>query len=240
MQLHVFQNTDAVCRALAGWIVAYCAEVVRERGQFSVVLSGGNTPKHLFELLASDEFRSHIAWETWRVFWGDERVVPFTDERNNARMAYDALLKHVPIPTERIHVMRTDEEPEHSAAAYEFVLRRLFDQSSTTFDLVLLGLGDDGHTLSLFPGTDVVEEETAWVRAFFLEKQAMYRLTLTAPVINRAASVAFLVTGESKASVLNEVLNGPTGQFPAQRIQPRNGNLHWFLDEAAANELPKK
>ena len=240
MELHVFQNPEAVCRALAEWLVSYAADATRERGRFSIALSGGSTPKRLYELLASDEYRDRVDWLPWHVFWGDERVVPFNDERNNARMAHDALLDHVPIPPKQIHVLRTDVAPESAAAEYETLLRDFFDKTPNTFDLVLLGLGDDGHTLSLFPGSEVVEEETAWVRTVFLEKQEMFRLTLTAPVVNRAACVAFLVTGESKAGVVNEVINGSAGNFPAQRIQPGNGNLHWFLDEAAAGDLPKK
>lgn len=240
MEPHVFQNPQTVCRELAEWLVSYAADVTRERGRFSIALSGGSTPKRLYELLASDEYRDRVDWQTWHVFWGDERVVPFDDERNNARMAHEALLDHVPIPPKQIHVLRTDVAPESAAAEYETLLRDFFANSPVTFDLVLLGLGDDGHTLSLFPGSEVVEEETAWVRTVFLESQAMFRLTLTAPVVNRAVGVAFLVTGEGKAGVVNAVLHGAPGQFPAQRIQPLNGNLHWFLDEAAAGDLPKK
>lgn len=240
MELHVFQNPETVCRELAGWLVSHAAAVSREQGRFSIALSGGSTPKRLYELLASDEYRDRVDWQTWHVFWGDERVVPFDDERNNARMAHDALLDRVPIPPKQLHILRTDVAPESAAAEYETLLRDFFDQHPATFDLVLLGLGDDGHTLSLFPGSEVVEEDTAWVRTVFLEKQEMFRLTLTAPVVNRAACVAFLVTGESKAEVVYAVLHGAPGQFPAQRIQPLNGNLHWFLDEAAAGDLPKK
>lgn len=240
MELHVFQNPETVCRELAGWLVAYAADVLQEKGTFSIALSGGSTPKRLYELLASDEYRDRVDWLPWHVFWGDERVVPFNDERNNARMAHEALLDHVPIPPKQIHILRTDVAPESAAAEYETLLHDFFDQNATTFDLVLLGLGDDGHTLSLFPGSEVVEEETAWVRTVFLEKQDLFRLTLTAPVVNRAACVAFLVTGDSKAGVVNAVLHGAQGQFPAQRIQPLNDNLHWFLDEAAAGDLAKK
>lgn len=240
MHLHVYPDPEAVCQSLAEWLVNHVAAAVRERGRFSVALSGGSTPKRLYEVLASDEFQRRVDWETWHVFWGDERVVPLGDERNNARMAHETLLDRVPIPPKQIHILRTDVNPESAAAEYETLLRDFFESSPASFDLVLLGLGDDGHTLSLFPGSEVVGEETAWVRSVFLENQHMFRLTLTAAVANRAACVAFLVTGGSKAGVINEVINGPQGKFPAQRIQPLNGNLHWFLDEAAAGELPKK
>ena len=240
MELHVFQDPEAVCRALADWLVNLAADAVRERGRFSIALSGGSTPKRLYELLATEDYRNRVDWETWHVFWGDERGVPFDDDRNNARMAHEALLDHVPIPPKQLHILRTDVAPESAAAEYEALLRDFFAESPVTFDLVLLGLGDDGHTLSLFPGTEVVEEDVVWVRTVFLENQQQFRLTLTAPMVNRAACVAFLVTGGGKAGVVKAVINGPEGIFPAQRIHPDNGNLHWFLDEAAANDLPKK
>lgn len=240
MELHVFQDPEAVCRALADWLVNLAADAVRERGRFSIALSGGSTPKRLYELLATEDYRNRVDWQTWHVFWGDERGVPFDDDRNNARMAHEALFNRVPIPPKQLHILRTDVNPESAAGDYETLLRNFFAESPVTFDLVLLGLGDDGHTLSLFPGTEVVEEDVVWVRTVFLENQQQFRLTLTAPVVNRAACVAFLVTGGGKAGVVNAVVHGPEGFFPAQRIHPDNGNLHWFLDEAAANDLPKK
>jgi 6-phosphogluconolactonase len=193
--------------------------------------------------------------------------VPFEDKRNNAKMAYNTLLDFVPIPAGQIHVMRTDIPPEQSATAYEKILHRYFPPTAplaavsstlasgdiapfpaanagtaagiTSFDLVLLGMGDDGHTLSLFPGTKVIHEEQAWVKAFFLEAQDMYRITLTKTIVNRAARVAFLTTGTAKAHALKEVLKGAYNPdlYPSQEIKPQGGELHWFVDTAAAAGL---
>jgi 6-phosphogluconolactonase len=219
----------------ANWLTDYCRSVLARQPWFTIALSGGSTPKALHLLLASDAFRERIDWTRWRVFWGDERYVPVGDERNNARMARETLLDHVPIPPTQIHPMRTDITPEESIAEYSMLLHESFDNQPNSFDLTLLGLGDDGHTLSLFPGTAVVAEDTDWTAAFFLEAQAMYRLTLTAPVVNRSAAVAFLVAGSAKAAPLHEVLHGDyrPDLYPAQRIRPTAGELHFFVDQAA-------
>ena len=199
------------------------------------------------------------------MFWGDERFVPFNDSRNNAKMGFDNLLNHVPVPKEQIHVMQTENiTPEKSAKAYEEILKKYFPEATNyklrtvselqttnyklqtgnrelkTFDLVLLGMGDDGHTLSLFPGkTDVIHETKKWCTSLWLESQNMYRITLTHPVVNNAAAIAFLVTGNAKAKALYEVLKGnyDPDLYPSQIIKPVNGELHWFADEAAAAEL---
>jgi len=236
VEIHTLPTPASLTRAVADWLVAYSAEVLAKQARFSIALSGGSTPQALYELLATKEFSEKIDWTRWHVFWGDERFVPFDDERNNARAALETLLEPVPVPPEQIHVMQTEGlTPDESVAAYNEILRRYFGETGPTFDLVLLGMGDDGHTLSLFPGTAVVHEEVAWVTSFFLESQAMTRITLTAPLVNRATCVAFLVTGAKKARVLKSVLEGSyqPGLFPSQRIQPLNGNLHWFVDEAA-------
>lgn len=239
MKLHTVKTPDDLSHAVADWLVDYIREVLLHQSRFTLALSGGSTPQKLFELLATPSYRESIDWSRLHIFWGDERCVPFTDERNNAHMAYEALLNHVPIPAAQIHVWRTDIAPEASAAEYDNLLHQYFDGRPTTFDLVLLGMGDDGHTLSLFPGTNVVFEENAWTAAYYLNTQAMYRLTLTAPVTNMAACVAFLVTGAGKATVLKEVLEGPyqPARYPSQRIKPNNGNLIWFTDEAAVGSL---
>jgi 6-phosphogluconolactonase len=154
-------------------------------------------------------------------------------------MAYDTLLNFVPVPAAQIHIMRTDIGPVESAAEYEKILQAYFDKSPGSFDLVLLGMGDDGHTLSLFPGTAAVHEEKAWTIAYFLKAQDMYRITLTKTIVNRAARVAFLTTGTGKAHALKEVLKGAYNPdlYPSQEIKPVPGELHWFVDEAAAAEL---
>lgn len=230
--------TENLAQEVAEWLVDYEQRVLQKQNRFCIALSGGSTPKVLHQLLAAEPYRSRLSWNKWHVFWGDERFVPLTDERNNARMAYDTLLNHVPIPASQIHVMRTDLDPEASMQAYARTLHDYVDGYLHTFDLVLLGMGDDGHTLSLFPDTEVVGEKTAWTRAFFLEQQQMYRLTLTAPVVNLSAAVAFMVAGANKTEALKEVLQGKfqPKKYPAQLIHPA-GELHWFVDESAAAKL---
>ncbi|PSL20761.1 6-phosphogluconolactonase [Dyadobacter jiangsuensis] len=236
MELHIEKDTKALSASLAEWINNYIQQVLAKQDRFTFVLSGGSTPKALYALLAESPYKESIPWEKLHFFWGDERAVPFEDSRNNAKMCYDELLDKVPVKAENIHIMRTDITPEESATEYEKIVNIYFEGSETTFDFVLLGMGDDGHTLSLFPGTEVIHEQHALATSFFLQAQDMYRITLTAPVVNNAACVAFLAAGAGKAEVLKQVLKGERNvdQYPSQIIQPAKGQLHWFVDEAAA------
>src|SRR6185437_13533896 len=165
MELHVYKDGDALSKAAAEWISRRIAGTLSAKPRFTIALSGGNTPKRLHRLLSQPPYRDRIDWARMHVFWGDERAVPFNDPRNNARMAFDTLLDLVPIPPGQIHIMKTDRNPEQSAAEYEQLLHEYFDGAQTSFDLVLLGLGDNAHTLSLFPGEPVVHEEKAWAKA---------------------------------------------------------------------------
>ncbi len=239
MHLHVFKDAEELSLAVAEWIADYIQSVLEKNDRFTFALSGGSTPQKLHKILAAAPYREKIDWAKIHFFWGDERAVPFSDDRNNAKMAYDTLLDHLAIPAEHIHVMRTDIDPEQSAVEYEKILHNYFDGMPSTFDLVLLGMGDDGHTLSLFPGTDIVHEQKAWTSAFFLPSQDMYRISLTAPVVNKSAAILFLAAGENKAETLKQVLEGPFNPdlYPSQLINPSNGALHWFVDEAAAGKL---
>ena len=236
MELHIEKDTKALSASLAEWISNYIQQVLAKQDRFTFVLSGGSTPKALYALLAESPYKESIPWEKLHFFWGDERAVPFEDSRNNAKMCYDELLDKVPVKAENIHIMRTDITPEESAAEYEKIVNTYFESSETTFDFVLLGMGDDGHTLSLFPGTEVIHEQNALATSFFLQAQDMYRITLTAPVVNNAACVAFLAAGAGKAEVLKQVLKGDRNVdlYPSQIVQPVKGQLHWFVDEAAA------
>ena len=236
MELHIEKDTKALSASLAEWINKYIQQVLAKQDRFTFVLSGGSTPKALYALLAESPYKESIPWEKLHFFWGDERAVPFEDSRNNAKMCYDELLDKVPVKAENIHIMRTDITPEESAAENEQIVKKNFEGSETTFDFVLLGMGDDGHTLSLFPGTEVIHEQNALATSFFLQAQDMYRITLTAPVVNDAACVAFLAAGAGKAEVLKQVLKGDRNVdlYPSQIIQPLKGQLHWFVDEAAA------
>ena len=244
MQLIVKKNPTELAKAAADFITKRIREVLKTQDRFTIALSGGSTPKALHELLAKSPYVDQIPWLQLHVFWGDERYVPIDDAQSNAGMAYDTLLGHVYTPEEQIHVWRTDLEPEAAAADYDRILHDYFGEegeasTGPTFDLVLLGMGDDGHTLSLFPGTEVVHEQAAWTKAYFLDKQDMYRLTLTASVVNRAACVLFLVAGTKKAQPLREVLNGAyqPDTYPAQVIKPMAGELIWMVDEKAAAEI---
>lgn len=244
MQLHIFKDPEALSDAVAKWMADTIAATLKKQGRFTIALSGGSTPKKLHHILAASPYKEQIEWSKLHIFWGDERAVPFDDDRNNAKMAFDTLLNFVPVPAAQIHVMRTDIAPEASALEYEKILHRYFDAAAgeaTGFDMVLLGMGDDGHTLSLFPGTEVVHEEKAWAKAYFLKAQDMYRITLTKTIVNRSAQIAFLTTGTGKAHALKEVLQGAYNPdlYPSQEIKPI-GELHWFVDEAAAAGLQNK
>jgi 6-phosphogluconolactonase len=240
MKLHVSTDSDELSEIVAGWLVNYCNDVLKTHNRFTIALSGGSTPKKLYQLLSSDRYRDKINWKLIHVFWGDERVVSFDDSSNNAKMAHDALLTHVPVPKEQIHIIKTDIEPHQSAEDYQNLLHNYFDKQLYTFDLVLLGLGDNSHTLSLFPGyNDIVFEKENWVRSFYLKEQEMERITLTSPIVNRAGRVAFLVTGQDKSDALHHIISGSfdPSLYPAQIIRPLNGELYWFVDKTAASGL---
>jgi 6-phosphogluconolactonase len=237
--LHIYKSPDEVSKALAEWITQAIETTLQKQDRFTWVVTGGNSPKQLYELLAASPYRDRINWSKLHIFWGDERAVPFTDSRNNAKMTFEHLLNKVPVVREQVHIMDTSLSPEESAKAYEALLHQYFQNEGTTFDLVLNGMGDDGHTLSLFPNTPVIHEKHAWVTSFYLDAQQMHRITLTAPVVNRAAKVAFLTFGANKSNALFEVLKGAPAidQYPSQIIKPASGELHWFIDEAAASRL---
>lgn len=234
--IHQYRSIIEVNKALAEWLVKDVQKVLLQQNRYSIALSGGSTPKSFYELLAKD-YADKIDWTKVHVFFDDERYVPFTDERNNAAMVHQALIQHVNIPASQVHNMQTDVSPINSAKAYELLLHQFFDDQQHTFDLVLLGMGDDGHTLSLFPGTAVVNERVKWVSEVLLDTSGNYRITLTAPVVNMAEKIIFLITGQGKAHMLQKVLQGPANQFPSQLIQPASKNLMWFIDDAAALNL---
>ena len=188
--IQVYNDTLALSKAGVELFIKAATEAVRERGRFTVALTGGSSPLHLYQLLAQSPNRERVPWGQTYVVWGDERWVPLSDERSNAKMACEALLDHVPIPKEHIFPMWEDQLPEAFALQYEEMLRDFFDAEGPSFDLILLGMGDDGHTASLFPGTEVVHEQSSWVQAYYLAPQEMYRITLTAPIITLSRAVS--------------------------------------------------
>jgi 6-phosphogluconolactonase len=227
--------------------VAIADAAIGASGRFTVALSGGGTPRRLYALLATESYARRIDWSRTHVFWSDERCVPPDHVDSNYRTACETLLDRVPIPPENVHRMRGDAEPVAAAASYEQELRDTFHVShgeprlerGARFDLVLLGLGANGHTASLFPHMPAVRERARWVSAEHVSELAMWRLTLTPPVINAAAEVIFLVSGAEKADVLERVLHGPRQPdlLPAQAIEPRAGRLRWLVDASAAARL---
>ncbi|QMU29577.1 6-phosphogluconolactonase [Adhaeribacter radiodurans] len=237
--IRIFRNTDELSQTAAEIFRQTAQEAVQARNKFTVALTGGSSPDKLYRLLAQSPLREEIPWEQTYIFWGDERWVPLSDERSNAKMAFETLLNHVPIPPNQIYPMWSDVPPEEYAQQYEDLLRDHFNETNAGFDLILLGMGDDGHTASLFPGTTVLHEKERWVQAYYLEPQQMYRITLTAPFINQANKIVFLTYGEKKTNALYEVLEGEPNpeKYPAQLIQPPNGEIIWLVDEAAANRL---
>lgn len=234
--IHVFDNTDKILTALADFIVTQSEAAVRTRGRFSLVLSGGSSPKKLYELLASDRYRQKIDWTKAYFFFGDERNVPATHSDSNFLMAKKAMFDTLAIPESQIFRMKTELAPAAAAADYEAKLRDFFNGTEIAFDVVLLGLGDDAHTASLFPGTPVLHEREKMVASCFIPKVNMERITLTAPCINQAHVVVFLVFGASKAEAVKQILNGERNidQYPAQLIHPVSKQLHWYMDQPAA------
>jgi 6-phosphogluconolactonase len=238
--IRAFKDPEAVSRAAADLFVELAAEAVAARGRFRVALSGGRTPLRTYQLLAEPPRRERTPWPQIDVFWGDERCVPLDDERSNAGTATRTFLTRVPVFSGSVHPMRCDADPSAGAADYEALLRSLFE-TVPVLDLIFLGLGQDGHTASLFPYNPVLSEETRWAAAVHPEGQGPSRVTLTPVVINSARVVAFVVVGEDKAAAVRAVLQGPPEprRLPAQLIRPHGGRLIWLVDEAAAAGLER-
>ncbi len=236
--IRICHDLEALSLAAAELFATEACRAVQTQGRFTVALSGGSTPRRAYELLAREPFRKKIPWQNTHIFWGDERCVPADDPRNNALMARQTLLDHVPVPPEQIHPMACNSSPLEAAAAYETLLRTVFTAGSLRFDLVLLGLGENGHTASLFPGTSVLEEQQRWVGEVFVADERLHRLTLTAAAINQAALVVFLVSGSGKALILRNVWKEAQDprSIPARSIKPVDGRLLWLVDRDAARQ----
>ncbi|HEV8084529.1 MAG TPA: 6-phosphogluconolactonase [Chitinophagaceae bacterium] len=241
MKLNIYDSKEKLSEEMTSWMCDLINSTLQDQEFFTLALSGGETPQMLYKKLASEEYKEKITWKRVHIFWGDERVIPFDDDRNNAKMAFKNLINQIIIPPAQVHKMRVDIEPLFAAKDYENVLQTYFGNTEKSFDLILLGVGDDGHTLSLFPGSLVVDEKQHWVNAVYNEKQKMYRITLMPSIVNKASHIAFMVTGENKSEILYRIIEGQyePNVLPAQLIKPENGELHWFLDKVAAEKLNK-
>ena len=237
--IHIYKDLEGIGQAAAEIFVDSAKQAIATRGRFSVALSGGNTPRRLYEILATPPFRDRVKWLSVHVFWGDERCVPMDDPRSNFHMAREALLDHIPLPKENIHPMRGNLPPTEAAGQYEVDLRNYFKNQPPVMDLILLGLGDNAHTASLFPQTSALNEKEKWVTEVYVAEQDMYRITLTAPFINQADQVVFLVSGMDKAPALQNVLEGAYQPhiYPAQLIHPNGAHPIWLVDKAASHKL---
>ncbi|MGC9356855.1 MAG: 6-phosphogluconolactonase [Anaerolineae bacterium] len=235
-EVRIYSDEASLAQAVAQHVVTLAVEAIASHKVFTLALTGGSTPRLAYEVLATPRFAQRVDWSRVHLFWGDERCVPPDHERSNYRMAREALVEHLDIPAEQVHRMRGEIRPEDAASEYASQLEAVFgDVSVPRFDLVLLGLGEDGHVASLFPGTGALEETERWVVAHYVAKVEEWRLTLTPPVLNAAENVAFLVSGERKREILREVLEGPYRPevLPAQLVHPVEGRLRWFVDRAA-------
>ncbi len=239
-ELRIFPDAHGLYRAVAAELVACATQAMNARDRFTVALAGGSTPRPLYELLASPEFSEQLDWTRTEVFFGDERCVPPDDVRSNFRMAADALLAHVPLPADRIHRIHGEENPAFAALHYVQELQAAFRcVDAPRFDLILLGMGENGHTASLFPGGAALRESVRLVVPQYVESQQEWRITLTLPLLNAAAAVWVLIQGAAKTGVLQRVLEGPflPEVLPVQGLAPAHGQLVWWLDRAAAAAL---
>ncbi|HLF28322.1 MAG TPA: 6-phosphogluconolactonase [Anaerolineae bacterium] len=240
-EIVVRSDLNSVAREAADRFVAIARQSIVAHGKFTLALSGGSTPRALFTLLASSGYQGQIDWEHTLVFWGDERCVPPDHADSNYRMARELLLAWVHIPEGNVHRARGEINPEQAALEYEQTVRREAPASTgiPSFDLILLGIGPDGHTASLFPGTPAIHEQTRLVVANFVPKLGAHRITFTPPLINAAAHVMFLASGADKADVLRAILEGEhkPDLLPAQIVKPASGQLTWLIDRTAAAHL---
>ncbi len=237
------RNSEELAREGADRFARLAAQASKMRGCFRMALAGGRTPREMYRILSTEPFAGKVSWKQVEVFWGDERWVPKDHPDSNYRMAYEALLSRVTIPPGNVHPMPTTGDPENAALAYEREIRRSFDNPDLSgeprFDLILLGLGEDGHTASIFPNSPALHEKQRLVAAPYVTHLGSYRITLTLPVLCAAEYVMFLVSGKGKGKALAATLNRKCNeaqtfeQTPAQLVQPVHGTLTWLVDREA-------
>ena len=236
----IYPDSEHFVDGSADFIAGLAARAVAERGRFAIALSGGSTPRPIYARLATGAYAERIDWPRVHIFFGDERCVPPDDSRSNYRMAREALLDHVPLPPGNIHRIRGEDDPAQAALAYAQEVQRLFRSASApAFDLICLGMGENGHTASLFPGTAALREQVQWVVPQYVEVMTTWRVTFTTVLINAARHIAFFAAGTGKADVLWRVHAGPyqPDVLPSQLIQPDHGQLHWLVDAAAGAKV---
>jgi len=238
-EILVLPSKQEVASQGAERFISAAGEAIGERGEFSVALAGGSTPIGMYELLAAEPLRGRVAWENVRFYWGDERCVPPDHPDSNYGAAAKALIEPLGIPLSSVHRMRGELDPAQAAEEYALEIQQRVPGRPPALDLVLLGMGDDGHTASLFPGTEALDATERLVTENYVPKLGSWRITLTARLINAARRVIFLVTGDGKADSLRAVLEGDDDphQVPSKLISPRDGQLVWLLDEGAAGKL---
>ena len=236
MTIKIYKTVVEQIQALADHVIMIAQNVITTYGEFNIALAGGNSPKKLYELLATDEYQKKIDWSKVNFFFGDERYVPAADTQRNSWMVQKYLFEHLNISSSQIFKVDTSLPPEQAAKKYDETITTHFKQLPVRFDLMLLGLGDNSHTASLFPFTSVLSEKSPTVKAIFIKEQNSYRITMTAPLINQSQHIAFLVYGKEKAEAVYHVLKDVRNaeKYPAQLINPNAGELQWFLDNDAA------
>lgn len=234
--ISTWKDPEALATAAAHFFVAECHRCIAKKRSFVVALSGGTTPKRLYQLLATPGFSRNIPWGNVFLFWSDERFVTYADKESNYRMVKENLLDHISIPVANIFPVPVVGTAKRSAKEYEATIRQFFGNKKGSFDWLLLGIGDDGHTASLFPGTSIIKERKRLVKEVWLEQKQNWRISFTLPLINKSAQIIFLVSGKEKSPVVVDILQRTKIKpaLPAQLVNPVKGNIHWMLDEAAA------
>ncbi len=234
----IFPNAIELAQEAASKVAAVMRAGIQATGSASLVLSGGNTPRAVYELLASDEWRGRVDWPKLHLFWGDERAVPPNAPDSNYRMANESLIRKIPIPAANVHRIPGERPPQEAALLYQAEIRRVMqlrDRELPRFTLVLLGLGEDGHIASLFPNSAALQERVRLVTENYIERLRASRITLTMPVINSALSVLVLVSGKEKAGILRAVMDTDVPEYPANMVRPTAGSTTWMVDADAAS-----
>ncbi len=241
LQVRMFQDLEEMSRVAAELFAMLSKKSIASRGRFVVALSGGSTPHRLYSLLGSPWYRNNIDWPRVYIFWTDERCVPKDHPESNYRFAHEAFLSRVPLPAQNIYRIRGEDEPGKAAEAYEDELRNFFGgPGAIVFDLIILGVGEDGHTASLFPGSPALAERMRPAVPVYLEEPKINRVTLTLPVLNHATQVLFLASGRAKAGAVHEIVeDGNPKQYPAGLVQPLLGSAVWMIDREASSALVK-